>query len=80
MGIVLNNPIEQHNLIPSIVPRLTIGVSVFHAYAHQFCCQIVFNPQKRTGFGKSNGEGNERVWSQSVDTIALERIMMVHSS
>ena len=38
----------------------------------------MFNPSKREGFGMSNGEGNEHIWSQSMDVIAPERIMMVH--
>src|SRR6266436_6410918 len=62
----------KYNFIPDIAPRLTIAVSVFHAYAHQFCCQIAFHPWKQTGFGKSNGEGNERLWSSCVDTIEAE--------
>ncbi|KAF8333211.1 uncharacterized protein EI90DRAFT_2848940, partial [Cantharellus anzutake] len=66
-----------YNLIPKIAPRLSIAVSVFHAYTHQFCCQIAFHPWKRNGFGKSNGEGNERLWSLIVDTIVPERIMSV---
>ncbi|KAF8321016.1 uncharacterized protein EI90DRAFT_2848299, partial [Cantharellus anzutake] len=77
VGCVLDRSIAKYNLIPEIAPRLSIAVSVFHAYAHQFCCQIAFHPWKRNGFGKSNGEGNERLWSLIVDTIAPERIMSV---
>ncbi|KAF8575132.1 hypothetical protein K439DRAFT_1370661 [Ramaria rubella] len=49
----------KHNLIPDIASCLSCGTAVFHAYAHQFCCQIVYHPCKRLGFGWSNGEGNE---------------------
>ncbi|KAF8320200.1 uncharacterized protein EI90DRAFT_2861628, partial [Cantharellus anzutake] len=63
VGCVLDRSIAKYNLIPEIAPRLSIAVSVFHAYTHQFCCQIAFHPWKRNGFGKSNGEGNERLWS-----------------
>ncbi|KAF8337552.1 uncharacterized protein EI90DRAFT_3119000 [Cantharellus anzutake] len=75
VGCVLDRLIAKYNLIPEIAPRLSIAISVFHAYAHQFCCQITFHPWKRNGFGKSNGEGNERLWSLIVDTIVPERIM-----
>lgn len=67
----------QHDFIPELAPRLAFAVSVFHAYAHQFCCQMVFHPRKRTGFGWSNGEGNERIWALSRDLISNERIMGV---
>jgi hypothetical protein len=67
----------QHNLIPDIAPRLSLATAAFHAYAHQFCCQIVFNPRKRVGFGMTNGEGNERLWALCKDTISSERITAV---
>ncbi|KIJ51761.1 hypothetical protein M422DRAFT_157751, partial [Sphaerobolus stellatus SS14] len=57
-----------------IAPRLSLATTAFHAYAHQFCCQIVFHPRKRVGFGMTNGEGNERIWALSKDTIGSERI------
>ncbi|KAF8325443.1 uncharacterized protein EI90DRAFT_2932302, partial [Cantharellus anzutake] len=77
VGCVLDRSIAKYNLIPEITPRLSIAVSVFHAYAHQFCCQIAFHPWKQNGFRKSNREGNERLWSLIVDTIVPERIMSV---
>ncbi|KIJ31905.1 hypothetical protein M422DRAFT_266403 [Sphaerobolus stellatus SS14] len=69
-----NRSIAKHNLIPDIAPRLSLATAAFHAYAHQFCCQVVFNPRKRVGFGMTNGEGNERIWALSKDTIGSERI------
>lgn len=39
------------------------AVSVFHAYGHQWACQLVFHPRKCDGFGLSDGEGCERFWS-----------------
>lgn len=38
---------------------------------------MVFHPRKRLGFGWTNGEGNERIWALSADTISNERIMGV---
>ncbi|KAF8325059.1 uncharacterized protein EI90DRAFT_3238814 [Cantharellus anzutake] len=77
VGCVLDRSVAKYNLIPEIAPRLSIAVSVFHAYAHQFCCQIAFHPWKCNGFGKSNREGNEWLWSSMVDMIAPERMMSV---
>ncbi|KIK14266.1 hypothetical protein PISMIDRAFT_117331 [Pisolithus microcarpus 441] len=39
------------------------GISVFHAYGHQWPCQIVYHPCKCVGFGLSDGEGCEHLWS-----------------
>ncbi|KAF8583808.1 hypothetical protein K439DRAFT_1347653 [Ramaria rubella] len=77
IACMLDRAIAKHNLIPDIASRLSCGTAVFHAYAHQFCCQIVYYPRKWTGFGWSNGEGNERMWALSKDTIGAERVMGV---
>ncbi|KAG2362047.1 hypothetical protein BDR07DRAFT_1485163 [Suillus spraguei] len=47
----------------SILSRITFAVAVFHAYGHQWACQIVYHPRKCEGFGLSDGEGCERLWS-----------------
>ncbi|KAI6102146.1 hypothetical protein F5141DRAFT_1190035 [Pisolithus sp. B1] len=46
-----------------ILSRLKFGISVFHAYGHQWPCQIVYHPWKCVGFGLSDGEGCEQLWS-----------------
>jgi hypothetical protein len=38
------------------------AMSTMHAYAHQWACQIVYNPQLWDGFGLTDGEGVERLW------------------
>ncbi|KAG1878578.1 hypothetical protein C8R48DRAFT_745225 [Suillus tomentosus] len=43
--------------------RIAFAVAVFHAYGHQWPCQIVYHPRKREGFRLSDGEGCERLWS-----------------
>ncbi|KAF8835927.1 hypothetical protein BDN67DRAFT_992290 [Paxillus ammoniavirescens] len=35
------------------------AISVFHAYGHQWPCQVVYHPRKWQGFGLSDGEGCE---------------------
>lgn len=67
----------QHDILPDLTGRLSLALALFHAYGHQFPCQVYYNPRKRSGFGLSNGEGNERVWSLCTDTIGAERVMGV---
>jgi hypothetical protein len=43
--------------------RMRFGTSVFHAYVHRWSCQLLWNPRLNQGWGRSDGEGSERVWS-----------------
>ncbi|KIJ43492.1 hypothetical protein M422DRAFT_169767 [Sphaerobolus stellatus SS14] len=45
IGCTLDQAISKRNLIPNIAPQLTCATAVFHAYAHQFTCQMVYNPR-----------------------------------
>ena len=56
------------------IERLTFGISVFHAFGHQWVCQIIYHPRKRTGFGLSDGEGCERFWHSISRLIAYLRV------
>ncbi|KAF8580050.1 hypothetical protein K439DRAFT_332817 [Ramaria rubella] len=46
IACTLDRAIAKNNLIPDLASRLSCGTSVFHAYAHQFCCQIMYHPRK----------------------------------
>ncbi|EJD42054.1 hypothetical protein AURDEDRAFT_45402, partial [Auricularia subglabra TFB-10046 SS5] len=59
----LSRSIEKWDLLSELSDRLVFAVSVFHAYGHQWACQVVFHPRKRSGFGLTDGEGCERFWS-----------------
>lgn len=65
----------EFNLLPNYQHRITFGVSVFHAFGHQFACQCIYHPQKCVGFGCTDGEGCERCWNQ-----LLKEIPMLHVS
>ena len=60
--------------------RLKFGISVFHAYGHQWPCQIVYHPRKCVGFGLSDGEGCERLWSSLKILIPILRVSGVSNS
>jgi hypothetical protein len=59
----LHRSLVKHNYLPQYQTRLFFGISVFHAYGHQWPCQIIYHPRKCQGFGLSDGEGCERFWS-----------------
>jgi hypothetical protein len=58
----------------SYLSRLRFAVSVFHAYGHQWACQVVYHPRKREGFGLTDGEGCERFWSSIRKLIPVLRV------
>ncbi|KAH9813697.1 hypothetical protein DFH28DRAFT_1128352 [Melampsora americana] len=42
---------------------LKFGTSAFHSYVHEWACQLHYNPRMNKGWGRSDGEGLERIWS-----------------
>ena len=52
---------------------IRFATSAFHAYAHEWSCQLKYNPRLNKGFGLSDGEGSERVWSELSSIIAPNR-------
>ena len=64
IGCQLEHSCRKWKLLDDgILSRLKFGISVFHAYGHQWPCQIVYHPHKCVGFGLSDGEGCEWLWS-----------------
>ncbi|EIW86108.1 hypothetical protein CONPUDRAFT_42338, partial [Coniophora puteana RWD-64-598 SS2] len=63
IGCQLERSCRNFSFIPELLPRIVFAISVFHAYGHQWPCQIVYHPWKCPGFGFSDGEGCERLWS-----------------
>jgi Kyakuja-Dileera-Zisupton transposase len=54
--------------------RFVFAVSIFHAYGHQWPCQVVYHPRKCSGFGLCDGEGCERFWSAISHLIPSLRV------
>ncbi|KAJ7484357.1 hypothetical protein FB451DRAFT_1392915 [Mycena latifolia] len=59
--------------------RLIFAVSVFHAFGHEWPCQLLYHPRKRAGFGFSDGEGCEGFWHSISHLIANLRISGYHN-
>ncbi|KAJ7053451.1 hypothetical protein C8F01DRAFT_1088689 [Mycena amicta] len=58
--------------------RIAWAVSIFHAFAHIWACQLIYHPQKCLGFGEENGECAERVWNSIQHLIAYLRVCGYH--
>jgi len=63
IGCQLHRSCAKHGFLPDALDRIVFGISVFHAYGHQWPCQLVYHPRKCKGFGLTDGEGCERFWS-----------------
>ncbi|KAG6913748.1 hypothetical protein DXG01_004554 [Tephrocybe rancida] len=66
------------NFLDHYIERISFGISVFHAFGHQWACQLIYHPRKRTGFGLSDGEGCERFWHSISRLIAYLRVCGYH--
>jgi hypothetical protein len=63
IGCQLHRSFIKWDLLPEFRDRLIFALSIFHAYGHQWPCQLIYHPRKCVGFGLSDGEGCERFWS-----------------
>lgn len=52
---------------------LQIGTGAFHSRVHEWSCQLQYSPRLNKGWGKTNGEGLERIWSSLVALVAVLR-------
>jgi hypothetical protein len=56
---------------PGIIISHFIGI--FHTFAHQYECQVLFSPRNIFGIGLTDGEGCERIWALARHIIASLR-------
>lgn len=74
IGCQLHRSCEKFGFLAEYLERLTFGISVFHAYGHQWPCQIIYHPRKCEGFGRTDGEGCERFWSSIKNLVPSLRV------
>ncbi|KAH9820410.1 hypothetical protein DFH28DRAFT_1121694 [Melampsora americana] len=73
IGCHLDAHIKKRGLLPNHQSRLMFGTAVFHAYVHEWACQIIYNPRYNDYWGLSDGEGLERLWSFLSALVAVLR-------
>ena len=79
IGCQLHHSCVKWNFLEEDLARVHFGISVFHAFAHNWACQLVYHPRKCQGFGLSDGEGCERLWSELKKPIPTLRVSGVSS-
>ncbi|KAF9521028.1 hypothetical protein BS47DRAFT_1255798, partial [Hydnum rufescens UP504] len=74
----IHHSLLKWDFIPEWEGHIEFGVSVFHAYSHQWTCQLWYHPHKSEKWGLSDGEGCERFWSQLKRLIPGLRVTGYH--
>ncbi|KAG1930605.1 uncharacterized protein LOC120488660 isoform X1 [Pimephales promelas] len=52
-----------HKLGKGIPHNISLAIPAFHVYGHKLPCQIKYSTRRLDGFGLTDGEGMERLWS-----------------
>ncbi|KAL1743156.1 hypothetical protein HDZ31DRAFT_41596 [Schizophyllum fasciatum] len=68
----------RHGILAKYLDRLHFAVSVFHAFGHDWPCQLIYHPRKCIGFGLTDGEGCERFWYSLSKLIPYLRVAGYH--
>ncbi|OAV98971.1 hypothetical protein, variant [Puccinia triticina 1-1 BBBD Race 1] len=63
IGCTLEKFFKARGLLSNQLPRMSFATAVFHSYVHDWPCQLEFNPRYNEGWGLTDGEGLERLWS-----------------
>ncbi|XP_078681339.1 uncharacterized protein LOC144916179 [Branchiostoma floridae x Branchiostoma belcheri] len=47
----------------AMLKEIELAIPIFHCYGHKPSCQVLYSPRRKEGFGLSDGEVVERLWS-----------------
>ncbi|KZP28678.1 hypothetical protein FIBSPDRAFT_994208 [Athelia psychrophila] len=74
IGCVLDVSVNKYDILSdAIMKRIMFATTAMHAYAHQWSCQLMYNPRLKPGLGLTDGEGVERLWSRMRRLIGVTR-------
>ncbi|PLW51113.1 hypothetical protein PCASD_02437 [Puccinia coronata f. sp. avenae] len=63
IGCTLKKLFAKRHLFNNYLEQMMFTTAFFHSYVHDWPCQLQFNPQYNNGWGLTDGEGLERLWS-----------------
>ncbi|KAK7459520.1 hypothetical protein VKT23_009503 [Stygiomarasmius scandens] len=78
IGCQLERSCLKWGLLEDHIDNLVFAISIFHAFGHQWACQLIYHPRKCERFGLSDGEGAERLWHSIQHLIAYTHIAGYH--
>ncbi|XP_028403401.1 uncharacterized protein LOC114526098 [Dendronephthya gigantea] len=62
IGCTLSSHLKKNHRV-DILERIDLAIPVFHCYGHKSSCQFSYGPRRKKGYGLTDGEGIERLWS-----------------
>ncbi|KAF9060550.1 hypothetical protein BDP27DRAFT_1236693 [Rhodocollybia butyracea] len=74
IGCQLHWSCDKWGFLKSYMNHMTFVVSIFHAFGHQWPCQIVYHPHKCLGYGLCSSKGAERLWHALSHLIAYGHV------
>lgn len=74
IGCAIHCSVVRWNILSEYLDRLLFAISVFHAYGHQWACQVWYHPRKQRVWGLTDGEGNERLWALLTHLVRILRV------
>ncbi|KAH9460537.1 hypothetical protein Pst134EB_008709 [Puccinia striiformis f. sp. tritici] len=74
LGCHLESHVRKRNLLLNRQSDLRFATSVFHAYVHEWSCQVKYNPRFNSWWGLTDGEGLERLWSFLSPLVSTLRV------
>src|SRR5260221_13915744 len=80
IGCQIHHAVHKWDFASKWRKCLSWGVSIFHAYRHQWACQLWYHPCKDALWGLSDGEGCERFWSELHHLISDRKSTRLNSS
>ncbi|KAF8451450.1 hypothetical protein BGX38DRAFT_1071313, partial [Terfezia claveryi] len=63
VGYRFHQWLQRRDMALSAQMTVSIKLNAFYIYAHELPCQMKYGPRQTVNWGLSDGEGNERDWS-----------------
>lgn len=77
VGCSIDRSCNKWGFLDEWKDRMAFAIAVFHAYGHQWPCQLIYHPRKCIGFGLTDGEACERFWALLQSLIPGLRVTQV---
>ncbi|OAV88854.1 hypothetical protein PTTG_08822, partial [Puccinia triticina 1-1 BBBD Race 1] len=74
IGCHLEAQIIKRGLLSDLLSDVKFATSVFHAYAHEWACQVKYNPCFNEMWGLTDGEGLKRFWLYMSPLVSYLRV------
>ncbi len=75
VGCSLARGTKLHHYHPFFEQKVKWSIGCWHAYGHAYGCQLAYSTRRQAGYGLTDGESVERLWSSIRNVILTTRGM-----